>query len=346
MESNDPRLDMIESTDVKRKKFPSFSPLHKATLCGDLEKVKELIKEGDNPLDPDLNDDTILHHAASLGELEILKYLVEELGCNAATRGWKGTTPLHAAAQAKQFPIVKYLIEDCGSDPTATDDNNQYPLNYGYRFGKSEFVDYFIEAMATYMKKEEDIYPEMKLGTLSDEIKRTYLPASPGDNVKKEDPVVFSPDFMQSTQASCLYNACSMGNLEMIQQILCFLNNDLKYIQFTFCSACITGQLSVAKFLSSKFNPNSLSLCCNINPLHLAVHHDHISIVRFLVKTLRWKPENCLDYEGNHPIYPAIHKGNLEMIKLFIDNLVVTHQEEMITPTLHCMLLELLVTSQ
>ena len=88
---------------MKQSKTPWFSPLHKATLKGDLDEVKRLIKEGSNPLDPDIKDNTLLHHAAAIGELKILKYLVEEEGCNPAERGWNGNTALHSAALSAQF---------------------------------------------------------------------------------------------------------------------------------------------------------------------------------------------------------------------------------------------------
>ena len=63
----------MKGVDAKGSRTPWFSPLHKATIKGDLDEVKRLIKDGSNPLDPDMKDNTLLHHAAAIGELKILR---------------------------------------------------------------------------------------------------------------------------------------------------------------------------------------------------------------------------------------------------------------------------------
>ena len=133
----DPRMKMIITADLRRKVQPRFSPLHRAALAGDLDQLHLLLEEkgeGErkaNPLDRDVNNDTLLHFVAERGKLEVLKYLIEEVGCNPATEGYQGASVLHSAAAAEQLQVVKYLVEDCKMDPTNTfDDLNQSPLVY------------------------------------------------------------------------------------------------------------------------------------------------------------------------------------------------------------------------
>lgn len=76
---------MLTSASTERTKLLYFSPLYKATQQDNLQMVKQLIEKGENPLDKDRNDDTLLHFSASIGKLSILKYLVEDVGCNPAT---------------------------------------------------------------------------------------------------------------------------------------------------------------------------------------------------------------------------------------------------------------------
>lgn len=102
----DPRIQMMLSAESGRKTLQFLSPLHKATIIGDLQLVTMLVEEGANPLDRDINNDTLLHHAAKCGELDILKYLVEDVGCNPATGGWHGSTALHSACEASKLSLV------------------------------------------------------------------------------------------------------------------------------------------------------------------------------------------------------------------------------------------------
>lgn len=149
----DPRIDM---TETKRTTLSFLSPLYKATSKGDLQEVQKLIEEGANPLDEDENNDTVLHYA---GKLDILKYLIEDVGCNPATEGWLGSTTLHSAAAAKQLPIVKYLIEQCQLDPSVLDDENyRSPLVYACRSGDLNIVRYLIECMRENTMTLDDIF--------------------------------------------------------------------------------------------------------------------------------------------------------------------------------------------
>lgn len=136
------KLATILVLGIDRKELKSQSLLHEMVLLGNLHQVKQLVKDGANPLDKDLNGDTSLHHAASVGELKILKFFVEDLGCNPATEGWQGTNTLHTAVQAQQLHVVKYLIEECHIDPTALDHLKQSPLHYACRQKNRSVIHY------------------------------------------------------------------------------------------------------------------------------------------------------------------------------------------------------------
>ena len=169
----------MDSANMTMAKIPVFSPLHEAILKGDLTEVKRLVEAGDNPYNPDLNDDTSLHHAATLGELEILKYFIEELECTPGVKGWKGTNPLHSAAQARQFDIIRYLIEDCELDPTSEDDYYQFPLHYAYRYGNEEFVRYLRKSMKDHYLKKDCVDSVLRFENLNSKIERTFQRENP-----------------------------------------------------------------------------------------------------------------------------------------------------------------------
>ena len=116
----DARIDMMLSAR-KHKQLEPLIPLYIATREGDLEEVKRMVKQGANPLDKDINDDTLMHFAAQCGSLEILKYLIEDVNCNPATEGQNGNTVLHTAAEDGQLSIIKYLVEECNVEVTLPD---------------------------------------------------------------------------------------------------------------------------------------------------------------------------------------------------------------------------------
>ena len=144
----DPRIDMMSSAK-KRKQLP-FSPLHVATVLGHLEQVKRMVEEGANPLDTDINNDTLLHFAAHWGSIDILKYLIEDVDCNPATEGWNGTTVLHAAAGKGQLLVMKYLVEDYNMEVSTPDLYGHYPLHHACVYGHIKAVQYLINRMQQY----------------------------------------------------------------------------------------------------------------------------------------------------------------------------------------------------
>ncbi len=92
----DPRLDMMK----KAQTSPQHSTqLWTATRQGNIQQVKRLVSMGHNPMGKDTNDQTALHIAAQYGRIQILKYLIEDQGCNPASLGQFGATPLHVAAE-------------------------------------------------------------------------------------------------------------------------------------------------------------------------------------------------------------------------------------------------------
>ncbi len=117
------------------------APIHNAAKEGNLQKVKDLIKQGvsvnapdesKRPLPPFLRDSplrpTPLHLAASNGHLEIVNYLLK-MGAKIAGKNRTHQTPLHLATLNGHFKIVKTLIE-AGCPVNVKDHKNQTPLMY------------------------------------------------------------------------------------------------------------------------------------------------------------------------------------------------------------------------
>ena len=115
---------------------------------GDLESVKRLIEEhkvlhgGSEILDG--FGSSLLHYASEFGHLEIVKYLVEEVGMNSETQNEDRDTPLQYASWFGYLEIVKYLVEEMNVNPETQDDFGYTPLHDASHQSHLEIVKYFI----------------------------------------------------------------------------------------------------------------------------------------------------------------------------------------------------------
>ncbi len=99
----------------------------------------------------DTNNNTALHIAVYYGRIQILKYLIEDQGCNPASLGQDGTTPLHTAAQYKHLSIVQYLVTQHQVDSLLQDDEGYSPLHTACVGADLPIVKYIFNTILTYM---------------------------------------------------------------------------------------------------------------------------------------------------------------------------------------------------
>ncbi|RZC47890.1 hypothetical protein C5167_040838 [Papaver somniferum] len=70
-----------------------------------------------------------VHFAASGGSVEVLKYLIQEMGVDIEVRDGRGETPLSLAAIKGRSAALEYLLE-IGASPEMVDDFNCSPLHH------------------------------------------------------------------------------------------------------------------------------------------------------------------------------------------------------------------------
>nr|XP_039323587.1 ankyrin repeat domain-containing protein 66 isoform X2 [Saimiri boliviensis boliviensis] len=92
-------------------KMSDMTKLHQAVAAGDHSLVKRILKKGlcdPNYKDVDWNDRTPLHWAASKGQMEMIRLLIEygARPCLVTNVGW---TPAHFAAESGHLNVLKAL---------------------------------------------------------------------------------------------------------------------------------------------------------------------------------------------------------------------------------------------
>jgi len=94
------------------------SLLHTTAALGQVDQMRSILDDPDNMLDIDvpkeLDGTTPLHSAISSGQLEAVKFLIEQ-GANVEARGNNGVTPLMLASSLGNAPIVDLLLSIGGA---------------------------------------------------------------------------------------------------------------------------------------------------------------------------------------------------------------------------------------
>ena len=308
---DDPLLEMIDTADSSGKMQPLLSPLHRAAFAGDLDQVRLLLEgngEGErkaNPLDKDVNNDTLLHLVAEWGELEVLQYLIEEVGCNPVTKGWNGATVLHRAAETKQLPVVKYLVEHCKMDPTnEPDDVGESPLVHACRGGDLEIVRYFVQHSQEMTTSMEDIL-YLEHNNIKDNLtdRNIYL------------------HYYRTEPLSC---ACFYGHLPIVKYLVkecgCDPLRKEGELKAPLESAVLQGHMHIVQYLASTDRVRNDSryqheLCL----VFYATLRSDVAMATYLVQTLHCNPN--VPYNDLAPLHEAVLRNDLHMTKKLLEDL-------------------------
>lgn len=99
------------------EKEQRYSPLHSASICGNLEAANSLIAAGANVASVNHEQATPLHFVAhaSRNRRELVNLLIQE-GANIQAPDKDGNTPLHAAARHSNGEMAQALLAH-GADP-------------------------------------------------------------------------------------------------------------------------------------------------------------------------------------------------------------------------------------
>ena len=151
--------------------------LHQASYRGDLEEIKKILaaEKNLNPLQKagDYGQNA-LHSAAQGGQLDVMKYFVEEKGCNPASQDDSGWTPLHYAARLNDLALVQYLVDGLQVDPMCQTNSGYTPLHTSCMGGNINVLKYIVNAMSKYLPLEDVIMCKNADGDTAVHVAATY----------------------------------------------------------------------------------------------------------------------------------------------------------------------------
>ncbi|WP_395462927.1 ankyrin repeat domain-containing protein [Wolbachia endosymbiont of Cantharis cryptica] len=114
--------------------------LHLAATHGQLPIIKKLLKEEADVNIKDLCGYTPLHLAAANGYLDVVKELIKE-GADINAQNKNGRTPLHLAAREDKLLVAKEIIKE-GGGINSKDDKNKTPFEVALDYGSIETANF------------------------------------------------------------------------------------------------------------------------------------------------------------------------------------------------------------
>ena len=135
--------------DPLHKNIEKLTRLHLASSSGDLQVVKYYVEDLQTNINlpSGRNNYTPLHFACLNGQLEVVRYLVENHNCNQNIQARNKVTAFHLACGAGHLHVVQYLATEKHCDVSVRDAWDDTSAHDAASNGKLEVLKYLLEEL-------------------------------------------------------------------------------------------------------------------------------------------------------------------------------------------------------
>ena len=305
--------------DINAKGQNDCTALHIACKRKELQIVKLLTSKPD--CDHEIEDkygQKLLYMACTQSNnIELVKYLVDEAGCDINGKGCNGYTALHAACYNKNLDIVKFLTLKPFCNKELKDKCGKRPLHIACESsGNLELVIYLLEVAGCNINaKGPNDYTPLHIACEKNRLDVVkFLTSKQECNCEIEDKHDNRP-----LHVACEYS----GNIDLVKHLIeeagCDVTSKGKNDYTPLHIACVKGQLELVEFLISKIKCNKEAEGNNcIRPLHLACEYScNVGLVSYLVKVAHCDV-NAKRLDGYTPLHIACEKDRLNVVKILV----------------------------
>ena len=305
--------------DVNERDNENDTPLHVAAVAGKADVALLLISEYGCDPNPNVRGHfgrTVLHHACSGGNVNLVQTLIQEHKADVNERDNENDTPLHVAALAGKADVALLLISEYGCDPNP---------NVRGQFGRTVLHDACsggnVSLIQTLIREhkadinERDIENDTPL----------HVAAFAG----KADVAMLlisehgcDPNVRGKFGRTVLHNACEGGNVSLVQILIQEHKADVNARDdknnTPLHVAALAGKADVALLLISEYS-------CKTNVrgqlgrtvLHHACDGGNVSLVQTLIREHK-ADVNERDNENDTPFHVAAFAGKADVALLLI----------------------------
>ena len=261
----------------------------------------------------DKDDRTMLHYAASAGNMDIIKYLVR-MECDIQPKDKWGQTPLHEACENGHLNFVKYLLDEQECNPAHQDNNGESAIHLVAKSGNLDLLKYFIakniDVNCTNNQGRTAMYSAAANG--HKHIVK-YLVEEVGCNIAVRD----------DTKNSVINIAALRNDVNLLKyciQMKCDVQCKGQWGRTPLHNACESGSFDAVKYLIDEIGCDTTCKDeCGNSIVHMAVLNENIDILKYLGH------KNCesdiKNQRGETPLYFACSKGYYQAVKYLIEEL-------------------------
>ncbi|XP_059409724.1 ankyrin-3 isoform X2 [Carassius carassius] len=302
-------LEFLKSgQDISTCNQNGLNALHLAAKEGHMELVEELMERGATVDSSTKKGNTALHIACLAGQKEVAKLLVKR-GADVNSQSQNGFTPLYMAAQENHLDVVRYLLENGGNQSMATEDGFT-PLAIALQQGHNQVVSLLLE----HDTKGKVRLPALHIAARKDDTKSAALLLQNDHNADVQSKMMVN----RTTESGFtpLHIAAHYGNVNVATLLL----NRGAAVDFT-----ARNGITPLHVASKRGNTNMIALLLDrgaqidaktrdgLTPLHCAARSGHDTAVEILLE--RGAPILARTKNGLSPLHMSAQGDHVECVK-------------------------------